>query len=299
LAKSEDGSPDRSGGGGGEEQEERTDGWMTTYADMVTLLMTFFVLMFAISNVDDKKAMLFFGGLTRNGLSIEAYMEIVERFGPLSDDEPDGEIAPPAFGDGVDPALAELMDMFTSYIEEEGLGDSVEVVFNGDFLMITLSSDILFASASAVVNPEMREIGVVLAHMLRDLHRPDKPFEIVVAGHTDNVPIRTVRYPSNWHVSVDRAVNFLEILIEESELDASYFYARGCGEERPIAPNDTDEGKALNRRVEVMVGLEREDARWGLLRQGSQNVPQQVEQNREQQSEQPGELPAEQPSEQS
>ena len=269
MAKSDDRQDDRGGSSsssGGEEPEERTDGWMTTYADMVTLLMTFFVLMFAISNVDQQKAMLFFAGLTKDGLSIEQYERIVERFGPQSEDDPLGDSIPTpeppsALGNQ---ELEALYGMFRAYVETEGLGDVIDVVFNGDFLLLTLSSDILFDSASAVVKPEMREIGVKLAEMLRDLHNEDKPFEIVVAGHTDNVPINTVRYPSNWHVSVDRAVNFLEILIKESGLDPSYFYARGCGEERPIATNDTAEGRQANRRVEVMISLEREDARWGL-----------------------------------
>jgi len=267
VAKNDDRQDDRGGGGrGGEEEpEERTDGWMTTYADMVTLLMTFFVLMFAISNVDQQKAMLFFAGLTRDGLSMAQYEEIINRFGIDSTDDPDATLLPsPDPGDIGNPELEALYGMFKAYVDSEGLGDVIEVVFNGDFLLLTLSSDILFDSASAVVKPEMREIGVRLAEMLRDLHNAEKPFEIVVAGHTDNVPINTVRYPSNWHVSVDRAVNFLEILIKESELDPSFFYARGCGEERPVETNDTPEGRQANRRVEVMISLEREDARWGL-----------------------------------
>ena len=239
---------------------------MTTYADMVTLLMTFFVLMFAISNVDQQKAMLFFAGLTRDGLSMEQYIQIVERFGPEPEDDPLGELipTPPPSSGEASPELVDLFNRFSLYIESEGLADSVAVVFNGEFLLLTLASDILFDSASAIVKPAMREIGVRLAEMLRDLHNDDRPFEVVVAGHTDNIPISTVRYPSNWHVSVDRAVNFLEILIVDSGLDPGYFYARGCGEERPIATNDTDEGRQMNRRVEVMVSLEREDSRWGL-----------------------------------
>jgi len=269
LAKTDDRQDDRGTGGSssnqGEEPEERTDGWMTTYADMVTLLMTFFVLMFAISNVDQQKALLFFAGMSRDGLSYEQYIEIVDRFGTQPDDDPDADLIPtPSPGDiGSNEELAALYGMFKSYVESEGLGDSIAVVFNGDFLMLTLSSDILFDSASAIVKPEMREIGVTLAEMLRDLHNEERPFEIVVAGHTDNVPINTVRYPSNWHVSVDRALNFLEILIFESGLEQGFFYARGCGEERPVDTNDTPEGRQKNRRVEVMVSLEREDAAWG------------------------------------
>jgi len=266
VAKDEDQQGGRSGGGG-EEPEERTDGWMTTYADMVTLLMTFFVLMFAISNVDQQKALLFFAGMTKDGLSQVEFERIIERLGTEALDDPEGDKIPepPPPSGQTNPALRQLYERISGYIDSEGLGDHVAVVFNGEFLLLTLASDIVFDSASAYVKPEMRLLGVKLAEMLYDLHDEDKPFEIVVAGHTDNMPINTPRYPSNWHVSVDRAVNFLEILIEESGLQAAYFYARGCGEERPIDTNDTSEGRQANRRVEVMISLLRDDVRWGAI----------------------------------
>jgi chemotaxis protein MotB len=260
----EDRQEGRSGGGGEAEEEERTDGWMATYADMVTLLMTFFVLMFAISNVDQQKGMLFFGGLSRGGLSAEEFQDIVRQFSDELGDDPD-VINFPRPGEGGGGAgnseLDQLSGLIDGFIEAEGLGGVISTSFNGEFLLLTLRSDIWFESASAVVRPEMRDIGLVLADMLAQLHNPDSPFEVVVAGHTDNLPINTVRYPSNWHVSVDRALNFLDILITESGLDPGFFYARGCGEHRPIADNDTPEGRQMNRRVEVMISLLREDAR--------------------------------------
>jgi chemotaxis protein MotB len=235
---------------------------MTTYADMVTLLMTFFVLMFAISNVDQQKAMLFFAGLTRDGLSYDQYVSIVERFGTENEDDPFGELIPtpdPNQSADGNPELSALHEMFEQYIDDEGLGDHVTLVFNGEFLMLTLESDILFDTASAYVKPEMREVGVKLAQMLRDLQNDDKPFEIVVAGHTDNVPMNSPRFPSNWHLGNGRAASFVELLIAESELQPWYFYTTSGGEYRPIASNDTPEGRQQNRRVEVMISLAREE----------------------------------------
>jgi chemotaxis protein MotB len=127
---------------------------------------------------------------------------------------------------------------------------------------LTLANDIWFDSGRAEITPVMRETATEIAHLLAQTFNKEKPFEIVVAGHTDNVPINTVRYPSNWHLSKDRAVNFLEVLISESKLDPYYFYARACGQERPIASNDTVEGRQRNRRVEVMISLAQEDPVW-------------------------------------
>ena len=285
MAKSDDRGDDRpgggSGGGGGEsEPEERTDGWMTTYADMVTLLMTFFVLMFAISNVDQQKGLLFFGGLSRGGLSMEQYIDIVERFGPSGEDDPLGDTYPypypspspsPDDGSGAaegNQALTDLYGTISDYILEQGLSDKMQLEFTGEYLLLTLASDIWFISGSADITSEMRERAEELGGLLNVAYSEERPFEIVVAGHTDNVPVNTVRFPSNWHVSVARATNFLEVLIPASGLDTQYFYVRGCGEERPIATNDTADGRQRNRRVEVMISLERQDERWGMHRDG-------------------------------
>ena len=272
---------ERPGGGGGRgdaEPEERTDGWMTTYADMVTLLMTFFVLMFAISNVDNQKAALFFAGMRPEGISAEDFLEILQDVGP--GDNPDNEWFPepkPSGEDSADgedsaagedglsfgnPELELLFNLIDDYIGINGLGDRISLQFNGEFLMLTLANDIWFESGRAQITAEMQESAAVLARLLAQTFNADKPFEIVVAGHTDNRPINTPQYPSNWHVSKDRAVNFLEALIAESELDPFYFYARACGEERPIADNSTPEGRQRNRRVEVMISLAREDPVW-------------------------------------
>ena len=283
MAAKDDHQEERSGGGNNAESEpeERTDGWMATYADMVTLLMTFFVLMFAISNVDNEKASMLFAALSRDGLSAEQYIELKEKWNPTDDPYADKFPVPASPDDSAedgkndetgitgepglpigDPDLERLYNLIDDYIGVNGLGDRISLQFNGEFLMLTLANDIWFKSGSAQITDEMKKSASVLAGLLAQTFNENHPFEIVVAGHTDNVPIKTVQYPSNWHVSKDRAVNFLEVLLEESDLDAYYFYARACGEERPIASNDTEEGRQRNRRVEVMISLAREDPIW-------------------------------------
>jgi len=282
AASSDDRGNERAGGGDGE-QEERTDGWMATYADMVTLLLTFFVLMFALSNVDNEKAELFLFAMSRGGITAEQFMEITQRY--ELDDLHGGEWddmfpAPGQYGegDGWDPvddgdgdeegesegerALRELAEAIQAYIEGEGLGEDLMVTFNGDFLMLTLSNDVWFNSGSADISPAMRDRARVIAELLAANFNISAPFEIIVAGHTDNVPMHSARFPSNWHLSNARATNFLLLLINDSHLEPWHFYARSCGEYRPIADNNTSEGRQANRRVEVMISLARQNPLW-------------------------------------
>jgi len=273
AASSDDRGNERAGGGDGE-QEERTDGWMATYADMVTLLLTFFVLMFALSNVDNEKAELFLFAMSRDGITAEQFMEITERY---SLDELDGsewdDLFPapkPGEDEDEDPdggaareALKDLYDAINLYIDGEGIGDELTVAFNGDFLMLTLSNDVWFDPGRADINPNMMSRAIVIGELLQANFLVAEPFEIVVAGHTDNVPMTNVTmFPTNWHLSNARATNFLELLIEASHLEPWHFYTRSCGEYKPIAPNDTPEGRQANRRVEVMIQRANENPLW-------------------------------------
>jgi len=280
AASSDDRGNERAGGGDGE-QEEKTDGWMATYADMVTLLLTFFVLMFALSNVDNEKAELFLFAMSRGGITAEQFMEITQRYelDDLSGGEWDDMFPAPGHlgdGDGWDPiepgdeegesegerALRELAEAIQAYIDGEGLGEDIAITFNGDFLMLTLQNDVWFDSGSAHVSSEMRDRARFIAELLNANFHIREPFEIIVAGHTDNVPMRSPQFPSNWHLSAARAQNFLEILIADSGLEPWYFYVRACGEYRPIQDNNTPEGRRANRRVEVMISVARENPLW-------------------------------------
>jgi len=267
LAASSDDRGNERSGGGGEEPEERTDGWMATYADMVTLLMTFFVLMFALSNADTEKAQMFMFALSRDGLSPEQFWEIRDRFSDDIDDHAWDDMFPyPGPDDGTDPgglaALEAIYNAIRNYIDSEDIDGEITVIYEGEFLLLRLSSDILFETGATQITPEMRGKAEFIARILKDTFDPRHPMEIIVAGHTDNVPISTPQYPSNWHISNERAGNFLWVLLSESELSPRYFSARSFGEYKPIANNNTAEGRAQNRRVEVMITPARDNPLW-------------------------------------
>jgi len=274
AASSDDRGNERAGGGDGE-QEERTDGWMATYADMVTLLLTFFVLMFALSNVDNEKAELFLFAMSRDGISPEQFMEITERYAldeldgsewddmfpaPGSTDD-DGNEDPGAAA--VRKALEDLYIAIDAWLISEGLTAELSLTFNGDNLLLTLSNDVWFSPGRADISEVMQERAARIGELLAANFLVSVPFEIIVAGHTDNIPMsNTDLYPTNWHLSNARATNFLELLIESSQIEPWHFYTRACGEYRPIASNDTPEGRQANRRVEIMIQRATENPLW-------------------------------------
>jgi chemotaxis protein MotB len=259
------------------EEKEDTNSWMTTYSDLVTLLFAFFVLMFAISNVDQKKFSLMAAAFSKEGLTIDLFNEITHQYGdsilPFNDNpytEPPGEIvtpdksdtaAPGTEGDGNfsylgETSLETLYDTFSDYIETNELTHSITAEFQGENLLLTITdNDVWFTSGSADLTPRVREVSMRLGELLHENQNADDPFDIVVVGHTDNVPIHTLRFDSNWELSVARAVNFLRVLIDTSGLNPNNFSARGCGETMPVADNSTAEGRQQNRRVEVLVSV--------------------------------------------
>ena len=258
-----------------ENDVEEGAAWMTTYSDMVTLLFTFFVLMFAISAVDDEKFKLFVAAFqSSGGLTDEEWVALKvsdekadEDLGidsvPEDPTEPENSgLLQPVEPDEEEPAPEENMDLeqlntvLSGYLFENGLEHSVYVhpgEGDGDQLMMTLTGDVWFTPGSADVSPEMKGVAVEIARMISSLYNPEYPFRIVVSGHTDNVPQNSAQYPSNWHLSGMRASNFLLILINESDIPADRFYSQAQGEEKPIASNDTEEGRRLNRRVEILI----------------------------------------------
>lgn len=273
MPASSDRGNERSGGGGGgeAEPEEKTDGWMATYSDMVTLLLTFFVLMVALSNTDTAKMEMFMVALSRDGLDPETFWEIQEKYEDWTEDADswDEEFPLPETGaDEEDPdkggedALKQLHEEMSNYIEAEQLGEVISVDLSGDYLAILLASDMLFESGSAQMTEDMSDEVASIGGMIAATFEPNDPFEIIVAGHTDNVPINTAQYPSNWYLSRDRSTNVLLDLLDSSELDPVFFSSSAFGEYRPIDTNLTDEGRKANRRVEILVSLMRNNPRW-------------------------------------
>ncbi len=239
-------------------EEHVDESWLIPYADILTLLLALFIVLFAASEVDSKKFEAIaksFNSAMQGGTGVLQYDSAVESI----DDT--GQI--PKMGEADIPAeqqkemtpeqdqkeLGELQESIEGYIKEKGLSPRLQTKLTKQGLLVTITEGVLFHSGDAEVGGEARKIVSEISHLLVS----DPPRQIVIEGHTDNTPINTVKYPSNWELSSARAINFMKILLENEKLDPKKFSATGYGEYQPVDTNDTAAGKAKNRRVEVLI----------------------------------------------
>lgn len=242
------------------EPEEHVDeSWLIPYADLLTLLLALFIVLFASSQVDQKKfdqiatslSSAFNGGtsLFEPSAIIPIDDEIMpnQRENRKHDQAGEDDQRKKFEQETVD--LQNLKQELDQYILSNDLSTELETGLDNEQLKIIIRDNALYASGSASVKPEARNLAVAISDMLG--HYPQ--YEIVVAGHTDDIPINTVEFPSNWELSAKRALNFMKILLQNKELDPSRISSVAYGEQRPIATNRTTEGRAANRRVEVSI----------------------------------------------
>jgi chemotaxis protein MotB len=237
----------RGGGDGGEGGDGAN--WMDTYGDLVTLLLCFFVLLFSFSSVNAEKWEALVGALSGTSVMDAAPplqapdLEILDSTKVSQMDEEDRIFA--------ESNIAALAKTIGGFIEENGI--AVEMSVNLDEYTVTMhfSDNVFFRSGDAELMPESLPIldGVIdLLAAGRELLSM-----INIEGHTDNVPIHTAKYPSNWELSAGRAVNTLHYIADTGMFDMDTFSVAGYAEHHPIASNLTEEGRAANRRVDFVI----------------------------------------------
>ena len=300
-----------------EDESRSAPEWMTTYSDLVTLLLTFFVLLFSLSAIDAAK----FDAITS---SLRSSFNVVNMSGLFNKNEGDvlisvtdrvnapeeAETPPPEPGskeytEMLEGTVSELqleveslneelvlyksavseleiekeieqnttmyemteeeiaqkeqrdarqekLNNFKQDILEEidklGIGGYVSIVSQEEQLVLRLSSQVLFDSGSASLRAEGRTVMIALGESFRDLDQM-----IDVQGHTDNVPIRTYQFPSNWELSTQRATNVVRILQDECGVPPAQLRSTGFGEYQPIGDNTTPEGRQTNRRIDIVI----------------------------------------------
>lgn len=244
----EDDDDDDEGGGAPE--------WMATFADLVTLLMCFFVLLFAMSSTQQESFKELVQSLqsalgvqdvpeagTREGLTMQ--QDISEEEEEKKEEEKDISAI-----DELGGMVQKELDNITSEIRElvmfNKLGGMVNVQQNETGAVITISDVVLFPAGKADMSNQGADIMQQVSKILKQF-----PYHIKIAGHTDNTPIKTKVYPSNWELSAARACEVIRFLINNG-LDPKLISAEGYAEFAPIATNDTKTGKSQNRRVEIV-----------------------------------------------
>ena len=217
--------------------KEEPPKWLITFNDLMTLLMVFFVLLFAMGSVDVKMLKTF-----QN--SLQSALGVLEEGQKVSIEIPD---TGPTYG-------KEDQEKIEDPIKALDLEPEISVTYTKEGIVITLEDKVLFTSGIADINPDAYPILDTIGAAIKKM-----PESIRVEGHTDNDAIRTDRFPSNWELSTARAVNVVRYFVESGKIPPRRLSAVGYGEAKALFPNDTPEHKAKNRRVEIILVKEEEN----------------------------------------
>ena len=223
-------------------QEEPSPGspaWLTTYSDLVTLLLCFFVLLFSFSTVDAEKFRAIMSSF-QGGTGVMDGGTVLDPPIPIEEEV------------DIEADLMDLMEHLEDYVETLGLGNKITIEIEERGIVVRFMDDVFFDSGSAEVKPESFEILKAAAEILNREEFINR--QIRVEGHTDSDPIlRSSKYPTNWELSSNRATNVLRYLVEIESMDGQRVSSSNYSYYRPIVANDSPENKAKNRRVDIII----------------------------------------------
>lgn len=224
-----------------EKGHNNNERWLLTYVDLITLLMIFFVVMYAMSNVDAAK-----------------YKQLSESLGSAFISEAQGmnketneeksNVQEELDKGNIDPELAGVAEKIRLMLKENGLDQDVAVDIRERGVVVGLTNTVLFEPGSTDIRSESRSMLVEIGQIVSTLDN-----YIRVEGNTDDVPMNSERFPSNWELSVIRATEVLKLMISQSGVHPEKISAVGYGEYRPTNPNTSAENRAKNRKVDIVI----------------------------------------------
>jgi len=220
--------------------------WLVSYADFITLLFAFFVVMFAVSQVDSKRVGRFTEAFSK-AIGEDFFPDRGRGFMPASDVE--GTQSGDHESSKVPQQIAELRDSLKTLSENNEALHGLQVIQRRNELILRLADNIFFESGNDSLIAPAAQILHMLGPELASRH-----VDLRVEGHTDDRPIKTARFRSNWDLSTARATAVLAKLAAEG-IEPSRLSAAGYGEFRPIASNATEDGRKQNRRVDLVVAF--------------------------------------------
>jgi chemotaxis protein MotB len=239
---------------------ENHERWLVSYADFITLLFAFFVVMFASTQADKSKAKAVSESVKEaleHGQFSETLSNVLGRgkhdnSQPSANSESVKESAnpPPQTGPTRSPPadLAKSLSALQRGLEEELKSGKIELKLEGRGLVISLREATFFASADDAVAPGSEAILAKIAAEIQGFGNP-----VRLEGHTDSKPIHSSRFRSNWELSVARSIAMLELLRQKFGIAAGRLSVAGYAENAPVESNDTEEGRARNRRVDLVI----------------------------------------------
>jgi chemotaxis protein MotB len=265
-----------------EEASGGSPAWMSTFSDLMNLLLCFFVLLFSMSTIDSQKfqelsaalaatfSVLPSGGsvLTDSGVLISsgasqlnALSEYYNNVGLNSEGEVTDEVSGYEGEDGSSESAYEQMqeeglkesemmaEIIEKALEASNVADQVDITATSEYVLLNLNGAILFDSGSA----DLKADAVTIVDKVADAVKQYDDNTITIEGHTDNVPINTAKYPDNMMLSIYRAYTVFDYFVNTKGFDEASLTSSGRGEAVPIASNSTAEGRAQNRRVEIKI----------------------------------------------
>ena len=239
------------------ESEENGGTWIVTFADMMTLILVFFILLYTLSDLEDKTYRNLVSSVhvldgDGNQVSIIDYarrsgrnpepLKVVEDMLGLNPTDQVIELMEPL-----------IVKELESLIESTDLAESVELAVDGDQINLQIDGRYLFPSGRAELKQEALVIFANLSHLFREF----ADYRIAIRGHTDDRDIETVQFPSNWELSAVRATTVLRFFIQQG-IDPERMTATGYADFLPLVANTTSENRARNRRVEFVLEKEKE-----------------------------------------
>jgi len=228
-----------------EVEEEGAPAWVVTFGDLMSLLLCFFVLLLSFSEMDRNKYRIVSGSM-KNAFGIQRKKPVFEspKGQKMISREFDQAIVLVKIQDVVDPLLNQLEEEFQEF------KGAIEIAVEENEVTIRMMGETTFDTGRAELRKEflplLQKIGAVLNKTKG---------EIIIAGHTDNVPLSGGMFKSNLGLSMARAGSVAEHLLKSTDIDPKRLSTMGFGEYRPLAPNDTEQGRQKNRRVEIIVSM--------------------------------------------
>ena len=236
--------------------------WLVSYADFITLLFAVFVVLYAMGQSDKKKVeevmqsiQASFGMATAGAMAPKVNVIPSKSINLIPSLKPELSIMPGGkSGRGQGKSRAEEKDFrqikssIEAYLVKQGAQNKVSLNISRRGLIVSLKEAGFFDSGQAHIKPEAYELINTISEVMTQYNNP-----LRVEGHTDNVPINSSQFPSNWELSTTRATNGLKYLIKHFDVDPDKISATGYAEFRPVADNTTPEGRGKNRRVDLVM----------------------------------------------
>jgi len=237
----------RKNSGGG---EGGGDSWLNTYADMVTLLLTFFAVLLSMSSVNQEKYNAFIRSFSN--LPQEVIDEITN---PAADEGDIDETLTDAQAEAAVQAMSDLYEKLSTYVEENGMSDTVSIEKADQIIFIKFDSSVFFEPDKYVMRSGGKDTLSFIGDGIKEYE--DMVDLVAVCGHTATVPDNSNSNVSDWMLSGERAAVVAMFFEDEKGIDPKKMLLLGYGKNLPIATNDTEEGRMENRRVElVIIGAE-------------------------------------------